>query len=160
MKKRSPPQQMAREFRRTRSGAFRFFPSKAWFAQENSQPNIVQVATNILVTMNWWQGLGAPIPGCYEGNFNTGQVVFRPNVRKLPANADGVKKVGDEVGISISSPCQTFAKRNGHIRLFLRHVVDLSFLVLSWNWRVSRHREAGLNILIFSTCTNIRLTPD
>lgn len=25
---------------------------KAWFAQENSQPNIVQVATNILVTMN------------------------------------------------------------------------------------------------------------
>ncbi|XNM76347.1 hypothetical protein ACLK19_16840 [Escherichia coli] len=25
---------------------------KAWFAQENSQPNMIEVATNILVTMN------------------------------------------------------------------------------------------------------------
>ena len=52
---------------------------KAWFVQENSQPNIVQVATNILVTMNLvGMGLGVTLIPGYMNNFNTGQVVFVP----------------------------------------------------------------------------------
>lgn len=52
---------------------------KAWFEQQNSQPNIVQVATNILVTMNLvGMGLGVTLIPGYMNNFNTGQVVFRP----------------------------------------------------------------------------------
>lgn len=43
---------------------------KAWFAQENSQPNIVQVATNILVTMNLvGMGLGVTLIPGYMNNF-------------------------------------------------------------------------------------------
>ncbi|WP_262193027.1 LysR substrate-binding domain-containing protein, partial [Escherichia coli] len=61
---------------------------KAWFAQENSQPNIVQVATNILVTMNLvGMGLGVTLIPCYMNNFNTGQVVFRPIAGNVPSIA-------------------------------------------------------------------------
>lgn len=61
---------------------------KAWFAQENSQPNIVQVATNILVTMNLvGMGLGVTLIPGYMNNFNTGQVVFRPIAGNVPSIA-------------------------------------------------------------------------
>ncbi len=79
-----------REFRQYRSGVFRFACAdvKAWFAQENSQPNIVQVATNILVTMNLvGMGLGVTLIPGYMNNFNTGQVVFRPIAGNVPSIA-------------------------------------------------------------------------
>ena len=61
---------------------------KAWFAQENSQPNIVQGATNILVTMNLvGMGLGVTLIPGYMNNFNTGQVVFRPIAGNVPSIA-------------------------------------------------------------------------
>ncbi|HFZ8995851.1 TPA: DNA-binding transcriptional regulator HcaR [Citrobacter freundii] len=60
----------------------------AWFKQENSQPNIVQVATNILVTMNLvGMGLGVTLIPGYMNNFNTGQVVFRPISGNVPTIA-------------------------------------------------------------------------
>lgn len=50
-----------------------------WFAAQNCQPHIVQVATNILVTMNLvGMGLGVSLIPRYMESFNTGQVVFRP----------------------------------------------------------------------------------
>lgn len=50
-----------------------------WFAGQGCQPNIVQVATNILVTMNLvGMGLGISLIPGYVESFNTGQVVFRP----------------------------------------------------------------------------------
>ena len=61
---------------------------KAWFEKEHSQPNIVQVATNILVTMNLvGMGLGATLIPGYMNNFNTGQVVFRPIDGEAPTLA-------------------------------------------------------------------------
>ncbi|MDM2933123.1 DNA-binding transcriptional regulator HcaR [Citrobacter sp. Cu233] len=58
---------------------------KNWFQQQKSQPNIVQVATNILVTMNLvGMGLGVTLIPGYMNNFNTGQVVFRPIVGDIP----------------------------------------------------------------------------
>lgn len=60
----------------------------AWFEKERSQPNIVQVATNILVTMNLvGMGLGATLIPGYMNNFNTGQVVFRPIKGEAPTLA-------------------------------------------------------------------------
>ncbi len=57
-------------------------------AQENSQPNIVQVATNILVTINMvGMGLGVTLIPGYMNNFNTGQVVFRPIAGNVPSIA-------------------------------------------------------------------------
>ncbi|WP_204526160.1 DNA-binding transcriptional regulator HcaR [Citrobacter cronae] len=61
---------------------------KNWFQQQKSQPNIVQVATNILVTMNLVSmGLGVTLIPGYMNNFNTGQVVFRPIVGDVPTIA-------------------------------------------------------------------------
>ncbi|WP_260863660.1 DNA-binding transcriptional regulator HcaR [Citrobacter sp. Marseille-Q6884] len=61
---------------------------KNWFQQQKSQPNIVQVATNILVTMNLvGMGLGVTLIPGYMNNFNTGQVVFRPIVGDVPTIA-------------------------------------------------------------------------
>lgn len=61
---------------------------KNWFQQQKSQPNIVQVATNILVTMNLvGMGLGVTLIPGYMNNFNTGQVVFRPIVGDIPTIA-------------------------------------------------------------------------
>ncbi|MBA8196955.1 DNA-binding transcriptional regulator HcaR [Citrobacter freundii] len=61
---------------------------KAWFQQQESQPNIVQVATNILVTMNLvGMGLGVTLIPGYMNNFNTGQVVFRPIAGDVPTIA-------------------------------------------------------------------------
>ena len=61
---------------------------KAWFQQQESQPNIVQVATNILVTMNLvGMGLGVTLIPGYMNNFNTGQVVFRPIAGDIPTIA-------------------------------------------------------------------------
>lgn len=58
---------------------------KNWFQQQKSQPNIVQVATNILVTMNLvGMGLGVTLIPGYMNNFNTGQVVFRPIIGDIP----------------------------------------------------------------------------
>ncbi|MGO0674017.1 DNA-binding transcriptional regulator HcaR [Citrobacter werkmanii] len=58
---------------------------KNWFQQQKSQPNIVQVATNILVTMNLvGMGLGVTLIPGYMNNFNTGQVVFRPIIGDVP----------------------------------------------------------------------------
>ncbi len=60
----------------------------AWFEKERSQPNIVQVATNILVTMNLvGMGLGTTLIPGYMNNFNTGQVVFRPIKGEVPTLA-------------------------------------------------------------------------
>lgn len=61
---------------------------KNWFQQQESQPNIVQVATNILVTMNLvGMGLGVTLIPGYMNNFNTGQVVFRSIVGEAPTLA-------------------------------------------------------------------------
>ncbi|HFS5792201.1 TPA: DNA-binding transcriptional regulator HcaR [Citrobacter werkmanii] len=61
---------------------------KNWFQQQKSQPNIVQVATNILVTMNLvGMGLGVTLIPGYMNNFNTGQVVFRPIIGDVPTIA-------------------------------------------------------------------------
>ncbi|WP_370607009.1 DNA-binding transcriptional regulator HcaR [Citrobacter werkmanii] len=61
---------------------------KNWFQQQKSQPNIVQVATNILVTMNLvGMGLGGTLIPGYMNNFNTGQVVFRPIIGDVPTIA-------------------------------------------------------------------------
>ncbi|QBX83078.1 DNA-binding transcriptional regulator HcaR [Citrobacter tructae] len=61
---------------------------KTWFQQQESQPNIVQVATNILVTMNLvGMGLGVTLIPGYMNNFNTGQVVFRPITGDAPTIA-------------------------------------------------------------------------
>ena len=61
---------------------------KNWFKQQKSQPNIVQVATNILVTMNLvGMGLGVTLIPGYMNNFNTGQVVFRPIIGDVPTIA-------------------------------------------------------------------------
>ena len=61
---------------------------KNWFQQQKSQPNIVQVATNILVTMNLVSmGLGVTLIPGYMNNFNTGQVVFRPIIGDVPTIA-------------------------------------------------------------------------
>ncbi|MFP1454102.1 DNA-binding transcriptional regulator HcaR [Escherichia coli] len=92
---------------------------KAWFAQENSQPNIVQVATNILVTMIWWAWGWASlsIPG-YMNNFNTAGC-FSSHCRKCAFHCftDGVEERGDEAGITrFHRHCAgTFGKRNGII---------------------------------------------
>ncbi len=57
-------------------------------AQENSQPNMIQVATNILVTMNLvGMGLGVTLIPGYMNNFNTGQVYFRPIAGNVPSIA-------------------------------------------------------------------------
>jgi LysR family hca operon transcriptional activator len=48
----------------------------------------VQVATNILVTMNLvGMGLGVTLIPGYMNNFNTGQVVFRPIASDVPTIA-------------------------------------------------------------------------
>ena len=48
----------------------------------------MQVATNILVTMNLvGMGLGVTLIPGYMNNFNTGQVVFRPIVGDVPTIA-------------------------------------------------------------------------
>lgn len=61
---------------------------KNWFQQQKSQPNIAQVATNILVTMNLvGMGLGVTLIPGYMNNFNTGQVVFRPIIGDVPTIA-------------------------------------------------------------------------
>lgn len=61
---------------------------QAWFQQQKSHPNIVQVATNILVTMNLvGMGLGVTLIPGYMNNFNTGQVVFRPIADDAPTIA-------------------------------------------------------------------------
>ena len=50
-----------------------------WCASQQCQPAVVQVATNILVTMNLvGMGLGVSLIPGYVENFNTGKVVFRP----------------------------------------------------------------------------------
>lgn len=61
---------------------------KNWFQQQKSQPNIVQVATNILVTMNLvGMGLGVTLIPGYMNHFNTGRVVFRPIAGNAPTIA-------------------------------------------------------------------------
>lgn len=61
---------------------------QAWFEQQKSQPRIVQVATNILVTMNLvGMGLGVTLIPGYMNHFNTGRVVFRPIAGNAPTIA-------------------------------------------------------------------------
>ncbi|MBJ3816311.1 DNA-binding transcriptional regulator HcaR [Shimwellia pseudoproteus] len=56
-----------------------------WCASHACQPAIVQVATNILVTMNLvGMGLGVSLVPGYVARFNTGQVVFRPLAGDAP----------------------------------------------------------------------------
>lgn len=59
-----------------------------WASQQQCQLNIVQMATNILVTMNLvGMGLGVSIIPGYMQSFNTGQVVFRPLAGDAPTIA-------------------------------------------------------------------------
>lgn len=56
-----------------------------WCASHQCQPNIVQVATNILVTMNLvGMGLGVSLIPGYVASFNSGKVVFRPLAEPPP----------------------------------------------------------------------------
>lgn len=60
----------------------------AWVTQQDCQLNVVQVATNILVTMNLvGMGLGVSLIPGYMQSFNTGQVVFRPLAGDAPTIA-------------------------------------------------------------------------
>lgn len=136
---------------------------KAWFAQENSQPNIVQVATNILVTMNLvGMGLGVTLIPGYMNNFNTGRGIST-HCRKCAFHyfTDGVEERGDEAGITrFHRHCAgTFGKRNGIITHYFcnmrRRSQFLSACELALQTSGSR-----LEYSYFSTCTNIRLTPD
>ncbi|HGM5492425.1 TPA: DNA-binding transcriptional regulator HcaR [Serratia fonticola] len=59
-----------------------------YLAEFHSKPNIVQAATNILVTMNLvGMGLGLSIVPRYVGHFQSPNVVFRP----LPASAPQIE---------------------------------------------------------------------
>lgn len=125
---------------------------KAWFAQENSQPNIVQVATNILVTMNLvGMGLGVTLIPGYMNNFNTGRGIST-HCRKCACHCftDGVEERGDEAGITrFHRHCAgTFGKRNGIITHYFCNMRRGSQFLVLVNW-CYRHREAGSNILIF-----------
>ncbi|WP_447873082.1 LysR substrate-binding domain-containing protein [Serratia fonticola] len=60
----------------------------AYFAEAQCKPNIVQAATNILVTMNLvGMGLGLSIVPRYVSHFQSSNVVFRP----LPASAPQIE---------------------------------------------------------------------
>ncbi len=138
---------------------------KAWFAQENSQPNIVQVATNILVTMNLvGMGLGVTLIPGYMNNFNTGQVVFRPiagNVSSIALLMALLKGEMKPALRDLHRHCAgTFGKRNGII------VARCCFCNMRRGSQFFDACELALQTSgsrldpYFSTCTNIRLTPD
>jgi LysR family transcriptional regulator, hca operon transcriptional activator len=69
------------------SGALASIVDK-WLTDQQCQPKIVQMATNILVTMNLvGMGLGVSLIPGYMQSFNTGQVVFRPLAGDVPTIA-------------------------------------------------------------------------
>ncbi len=69
------------------SGALASIVDK-WLTDQQCQPKIVQMATNILVTMNLvGMGLGVSLIPGYMQSFNTGQVVFRPLADDAPTIA-------------------------------------------------------------------------
>ncbi|WBW62505.1 DNA-binding transcriptional regulator HcaR [Klebsiella electrica] len=59
-----------------------------WVTEQRCQLNVVQMATNILVTMNMvGMGFGVSLIPGYMQSFNTGQVVFRPLAGEVPTIA-------------------------------------------------------------------------